>query len=58
MEQHAKRKDKGASPPPIWDHDKMMGVGSLLSGEEQVKKIKDQANLGDRFGHGRGGAYM
>jgi hypothetical protein len=35
-----------------------MGVGSLLSGEEQVKKIKDQANLGDRFGHGRGGAYM
>ncbi|BEJ06114.1 hypothetical protein CcaverHIS641_0306360 [Cutaneotrichosporon cavernicola] len=57
MEQHqAKKKD--ASPPPIWDRERMMGVGSMLSGEERVKKIKDAANLGDRFGHGRGGAYM
>ncbi|GMK56665.1 hypothetical protein CspeluHIS016_0305050 [Cutaneotrichosporon spelunceum] len=49
---------KEASPPPIWDRETMMGVGSALSGEERVKKIREAADLGDRFGHGRSGAYM
>ncbi|KAK8843469.1 hypothetical protein IAR55_007126 [Kwoniella newhampshirensis] len=44
--------------PGIWDHDRDMGItGRLLSEQERKAKIKDARGLGDRFGHGKSGAY-
>ncbi|WVO18264.1 hypothetical protein L204_105975 [Cryptococcus depauperatus] len=52
-----KKTDDGA--PPIWDHARDMGfTGRLLSDQERGKMIRDAKGLGDRFGHGKKGAYQ
>ncbi|WWC73289.1 uncharacterized protein I206_107255 [Kwoniella pini CBS 10737] len=62
LDQHAsklsKKKKGDDDAPAIWDHDRDMGVtGRLLTDNERQKKIKDARGLGDRFGHGKSGAY-
>ncbi|KAK6904527.1 hypothetical protein I204_06870 [Kwoniella mangroviensis CBS 8886] len=63
LDQHAsklskKKKGEDDEAPAIWDHDRDMGVtGRLLTDNERQKKIKDARGLGDRFGHGKAGAY-
>ncbi|WVW79099.1 hypothetical protein I302_101063 [Kwoniella bestiolae CBS 10118] len=63
LDQHAsklskKKKGDDEDAPAIWDHDRDMGVtGRLLTDNERQKKIKDARGLGDRFGHGKAGAY-
>ncbi|KIR58544.1 hypothetical protein I314_05792 [Cryptococcus bacillisporus CA1873] len=57
----AKKKQNGEDDdaPAIWDHDRDMGVtGRLLTDQERSRKIKEARGLGDRFGHGKGGAYQ
>ncbi|WVQ81589.1 hypothetical protein IAT38_003713 [Cryptococcus sp. DSM 104549] len=64
LDQHAaslakKKKDGKDDAPAIWDHDRDMGVtGRLLSDQERSGKIKEARGLGDRFGHGKSGAYQ
>lgn len=65
LDQHAdklaKKKQNGEDDdaPAIWDHDRDMGVtGRLLTDQERSRKIKEARGLGDRFGHGKGGAYQ
>lgn len=58
MEQHKAKRTKTDEPEVIWDRDSMLGVGGMLSEEQREKKIKDARNLGDRFGHGKSGAYL
>ncbi|EJT52429.1 hypothetical protein A1Q1_04336 [Trichosporon asahii var. asahii CBS 2479] len=58
MEQHKAKKSKTDEPEVIWDRDSMLGVGGMLSEEQREKKIKEARNLGDRFGHGKSGAYL
>ncbi|WVF65746.1 hypothetical protein IAT40_000478 [Kwoniella sp. CBS 6097] len=64
LDQHSsklakKKKDgKDDDAPAIWDHDRDMGItGRLLSDQERSAKIRDARGLGDRFGHGKAGAY-
>lgn len=62
LETHAssnpKADDKDAAPV-IWDRDLHMGVkGRLMDEKDRHQAIKDAKALGDRFGHGRGGAYV
>ncbi|OWT35904.1 hypothetical protein C362_06659 [Cryptococcus neoformans Bt1] len=60
-EKLAKKKKNGEDDdaPAIWDHDRDMGItGRLLSDQERSRKIKEAGGLGDRFGHGKGGAYQ
>ncbi|WVQ93392.1 hypothetical protein IAU59_000461 [Kwoniella sp. CBS 9459] len=64
LDQHAsklkkKKKDgKDDDAPAIWDHDRDMGItGRLLNDQERSAKIRDARGLGDRFGHGKAGAY-
>lgn len=59
MEQHkTKRSKMDEEPEVVWDRDSMLGVGGLLSEEQREKKLKDARNLGDRFAHGKSGAYL
>ncbi|OCF30574.1 hypothetical protein I316_07775 [Kwoniella heveanensis BCC8398] len=64
LDQHAsklakKKKDgKDDDAPAIWDHDRDMGItGRLLNDQERSNKIREARGLGDRFGHGKAGAY-
>ncbi|WWC91407.1 uncharacterized protein L201_006351 [Kwoniella dendrophila CBS 6074] len=62
LDQHtsklSKKNKDDSEPSAIWDHDRDMGVtGRLLTDNERQKKIKDARGLGDRFGHGKSGAY-
>ncbi|WWD20999.1 hypothetical protein CI109_105480 [Kwoniella shandongensis] len=53
-----KKEGKEDEAPGIWDHDRDMGItGRLLSEQERKAKIKDARGLGDRFGHGKSGAF-
>ncbi|WVR09220.1 hypothetical protein IAU60_006283 [Kwoniella sp. DSM 27419] len=65
LDQHAdklaKKKKDGTDDdaPAIWDHDRDMGItGRLLNDQERQAKIRDARGLGDRFGHGKAGAYQ
>ncbi|WVQ75363.1 hypothetical protein IAR50_004982 [Cryptococcus sp. DSM 104548] len=63
LDQHtsklAKKGKNEEDAPAIWDHARDMGVtGRLMTDQERSKKIKDARGLGDRFGHGKSGAYQ
>lgn len=60
LDAHASTAPKSEdSAPVIWDRDLHMGVkGRLMDEKDRSQAIKDAKQLGDRFGHGRGGAYV
>ncbi|ODN91407.1 hypothetical protein L198_05921 [Cryptococcus wingfieldii CBS 7118] len=63
LDQHtsklAKKGKNEDDAPAIWDHARDMGItGRLMTDQERSKKINDARGLGDRFGHGKSGAYQ